>query len=229
LRLVLCDDHALLLDALQPALDRVGHTVVAVTSDPDAALEAVREHRPDVLLLDVGFPNDTGVRVVGDVLQTSPETKVVMLSAGSDPDVVSAAIDAGASGFIRKDHGIERVVRGLDRVMGGDIVVDPELLRAMVGRRRAPETHDVRWLASFLTDREREVLSRIGAGQSTAEMAEAMGVTRSTARTHVQSVLQKLGVHTRLQAATAFFGTPADRAALLPRPVSKPTGLQQMT
>ena len=229
MKLVLCDDHALLLDALQPALERVGHSVLAVTTSPDRALEAVQTHRPDVLLLDVGFPNDTGLRVVADVLRTSPGTKVVMLSAGSDPDIVSAAIDAGAAGFIRKDHGIDRVVRTLERVMTGEIVVDPALLRAIVGRRRAEETHDVRWLASFLTDREREVLARIGAGQTTAEMAAAMGVARSTARTHVQSVLQKLGVHTRLQAATAIFGS-ADRAAFL-RPGSEPLrpGLQQMT
>jgi two-component system nitrate/nitrite response regulator NarL len=230
MKLVLCDDHALLLDALQPALDRVGHSVVAVTTSPDSALEAVQTHCPDVLLLDVGFPNDTGLRVIGDVLHTSPSTKVVILSATSDPEVVSAAIDAGATGFIRKDHGIERVVRTLERVMAGEIVVDPDLLRAMVSRRSAAETHDARWLASFLTDREREVLARIGAGQTTAEMAAAMGVARSTARTHVQSVLQKLGVHTRLQAATVIFGL-ADRPALPPRPGSgkPPPGLQQMT
>lgn len=230
MKLVLCDDHALLLDALQPALARVGHSVLAVTMSPDSALEAVRTHRPDVLLLDVGFPKDSGLRVIADVVRTSPETKVVILSAGSDPEVVSAAIDAGAAGFIRKDHGIECVVRTLERVAAGEIVVDPDLLRAMVARRSAGETHDVRWLASFLTDREREVLARIGAGETTAEMAAAMGVARSTARTHVQSVLQKLGVHTRLQAATAIFGS-ADRPALLPVPGSEPLrpGLQQMT
>jgi two-component system nitrate/nitrite response regulator NarL len=208
MRIVLCDDHALLLDALRPALVRHGHEVLAVTVTPELALEAIRLHRPDVLLLDVSFPEDSGLRVVGTVREISPDTKVVMLSATADPDVASAAIEAGAVGFARKDRGLDGIIRTLDRVMCGETVVDPDVLRSLVGRtRNRQDTHDVRWLATFLTVREREVLTRIGAGQTTDEMATAMGVARSTARTHVQSVLQKLGVHSRLQAATIMFGT----------------------
>jgi two-component system nitrate/nitrite response regulator NarL len=209
MRIVLCDDHALLLDALRPALVRHGHEVLAVTVTPELALEAIRLHRPDVLLLDVSFPEDSGLRVVGTVREISPDTKVVMLSATADPDVASAAIEAGAVGFARKDRGLDGIIRTLDRVMCGETVVDPDVLRTLVGRtRNRQDKHDVRWLATFLTVREREVLTRIGAGQTTDEMATAMGVARSTARTHVQSVLQKLGVHSRLQAATIMFGHP---------------------
>jgi two-component system nitrate/nitrite response regulator NarL len=224
MKLVLCDDHVLLLDALRPALVRHGHEVLAVTVTPELALEAVRRHRPDVLLLDVGFPEDSGLRVVGTVREISPDTKVVMLSATADPEVASAAIEAGAVGFARKDRGLDGIIRTLDRVMGGETVVDPDVLRTLVGRTRdRQDKHDARWLATFLTVREREVLARIGAGQTTDEMATAMGVARSTARTHVQSVLQKLGVHSRLQAATIMFGHPG-MAPLLKVVAARPPG-----
>ena len=209
MKLVLCDDHALLLDALQPALARHGHEVLALTVTPQAALDAVRRYRPDVLLLDVSFPDDSGLRVVGDVLEASPETKVVILSAASDPQVAWAAIEAGAVAFTRKDRGLDGVIWTLERVLAGETVIDPDVLRALVSHTRSrQDVHDAHWLASFLTRREREVLTRIVAGQTTDEMAAGMGVARSTARTHVQAVLQKLGVHSRLQAATIMFGQP---------------------
>jgi two-component system, NarL family, nitrate/nitrite response regulator NarL len=209
MKLVLCDDHALLLDALQPALARHGHEVLAVTVTPQAAVEAVRLHRPDVLLLDVSFPEDNGLRVVGAVLEASPGINVVILSAASDPQVALAAIEAGAVGFARKDRGLDGIIRTLERVLAGETVIDPDVLRALVSHtRNRQDVHDAHWLASFLTLREREVLTRIVAGQTTAEMAAGMGVARSTARTHVQAVLQKLGVHSRLQAATVMFGQP---------------------
>jgi two-component system nitrate/nitrite response regulator NarL len=216
MRLVLCDDHELLLDALQPALARLGHEVLATTVSPQDALEAVQRFRPDVLLLDVSFPDDCGLRVVAPAIEASPDTRVVILSATTDPEVASRAIDAGAVGFARKDRGLDGIIRTLERVMAGETVIDPDVLRALVGssRQRRVE-HDAQWLATFLTARERDVLARIMAGQTTDEMAAGMGVARSTARTHVQSVLLKLGVHSRLQAATIMFGT----AGLDPRSV----------
>ena len=230
MKLVLCDDHALLLDALQPALSRSGHEVLAVTITPQAAVEAVQRHRPDVLLLDICFPDDSGLRVVGAAIEASPATKVVILSASSDPDMASSAIEAGAVGFARKDRGLDGIIRTLDRVMAGETVIDADMLRAMVSRtRNRQDTHDAHWLATFLTQREREVLARIGAGQTTDEMAAGMGVARSTARTHVQSVLQKLGVHSRLQAATIMFGTPDPALGSVSATSAHLRGLQQMT
>lgn len=208
MRLVLCDDHALLLDALGPALVQHGHEVLATVHDPWSAVDAVREHVPDVLLLDAVFPDDSGLRIVASVREVAPQTKVVLLSAMAGPDIISAALEAGAVGFARKDQGLDGILRTLDRVMAGEIVIDPDTLRSVVSARREPPAHDVRWLARFLTPREREVLAHIVAGETTDQMAAAMGITRSTARTHVQSVLQKLGVHSRLQAATAVFGVP---------------------
>lgn len=205
MKLVLCDDHLLLLEALQPALELRGHTVLAAVTTPQEAVAAVVEHQPDVLLVDLYFPDgDSGLRVVAEVSAAVPQTRVVFLSGGSDPEMVRAAVEAGAVGFTRKGRDLGGILRVLDRVMAGETVIDPDLLRAAVGRRHEPEEHNIRWLAGFLTGREREVLDHIVAGNNTAQMAEAMGIARTTARTHVQSVLTKLGVHSRLQAATAM-------------------------
>jgi two-component system nitrate/nitrite response regulator NarL len=214
-RLVLCDDHLLLLEALKPALELHGHTVLAAVTTPEEAVAAVVEHRPDVLLLDVFFPDgDSGLRVVTEVAAASPQTRVVFLSGGSDPELVRAAVEAGAVGFTRKGLDLGGILSVLNRVMAGEIVIDPALLRAAVGHRQEQQDHDIRWLAGFLTGREKEVLDHIVAGDNTTQMAEAMGIARSTARTHVQSVLSKLGVHSRLQAATAMFAASSPDRSL---------------
>ena len=206
MNLVLCDDHLLLLEALQPALELRGHRVLAAVTTPEEAVAAVIEHHPDILLADVYFPDgSSGLRIAAEVAEAAPDTRVVFLSGGSDPEMVRAGVDAGAVGFTRKGRDLGGILRVLDRVMAGETVIDPDLLRAAVGRHHEPEEHNIRWLAGFLTGREREVLDHIVAGDNTAQMAEAMGIARTTARTHVQSVLTKLGVHSRLQAATAMY------------------------
>lgn len=200
MRLVLCDDHALLLEALRCALEESGHTVLATSEDPVSCVEAVRAWRPDVCLIDVSFPGADGLQAVPQLLQASPSTRVLVLSGNPGPEVVRDALAAGAVGFLRKDQPVEGIVAALQGVQEGRARVG-EVSARVTPRARVPQVGDPRWLLRFLTDREREVLQRILEGESTEAMAESMGVARSTARTHVQNVLQKLGVHSRLQAA----------------------------
>jgi two-component system, NarL family, nitrate/nitrite response regulator NarL len=199
-RLVLCDDHRLLAEALATALRAHGHEVVAVATTPEAGYRAVVEHHPDVCLLDVGFPGASGLDVITRIASSYHGCKVLMLSGRSSPDMVNAALTAGAAGFVLKEQGIDRILQALDRVLEGQAVVDSGLLRAALSvpmRLRSPEGQRLR----SLTSREREALRRIAAGDSTKEIARAMHVSESTARTHVQNVLTKLGVRSRLQAA----------------------------
>jgi len=199
-RLVLCDDHRLLAEALATALRANGHEIVAVATTPEAGYRAVVEHHPDVCLLDVGFPGASGLDVIARITSAYHGCKVLILSGRSDPDVVNAALTAGAAGFVVKDQGIDRILLALDRVLEGEAVVDSSLLRAALSvpmPLRSPEGQRLR----SLTFREREALRRIAAGDSTKEIARAMHVSESTARTHVQNVLTKLGVRSRLQAA----------------------------
>lgn len=199
MRLVVCDDHRLLCEALGFALTDRGHDVVALAAHPDEALTAVIEHRPEVCLLDVNFPDGSSIGVIHRMRDASPETKVVMLSAEADYSVVGRAIAEGASGYVGKEKPIHEIVEMLDRAVRGQLAVEPALLQRAL--RPHKPSDDPLWALQFLTDREWQVMRCIMEGQTTEEMAESLGVQRSTARTHVQNLLTKLGVHSRLQAA----------------------------
>jgi two-component system nitrate/nitrite response regulator NarL len=198
-RILLCDHHRLLVEALADSLRCIGHDVVATATLPDEAFDAAVEHDPDVCLLDVVFPDGSGIDMVARI-KAITRSKVLVLSALCDNDAVCAALAAGANGFVGKNQGIDDVVRSLDQVCAGKLIVPVETVPARgrgPGRPRSPELVALR----FLTSREREALRLIAEGQSTKEIAQSMHVAYSTARTHVQNVLTKLGVRSRLQAA----------------------------
>jgi two-component system, NarL family, nitrate/nitrite response regulator NarL len=199
MRLVVCDDHLLLLEALGLALAAKGHDVVALAGHPDEAIRAVEEHQPDVCLLDVNFPDGTSVAAIHKIREISPSTKVVMLSAQADSAVVGRAIAEGAAGYVGKEKPIGEIIEMLDRAIAGQMAVEPALLQRALRPQKSSD--DPLWALQFLTDREWQVMRCIMEGQTTQEMATTLRVERSTARTHVQNLLTKLGVHSRLQAA----------------------------
>jgi len=198
-RLLVCDDHRVLLDALSMALTDNGHAVVATALDPDEAVEAAREHQPDVCLLDVYFPDGNGLSAIGRIHEVSPDTKVVMLAGSTGVALVSDAIAQGAQGFISKAKPIEAVIEAIEMAHRGYTAVDPLVLQEAL--RPHPQDDDPLWVLKFLTHREWEVLRCIMDGLSTQQMADRLGVQRGTVRTHVQNLLTKLSVHSRLQAA----------------------------
>ena len=199
MRIVVCDDHLLLLEALGLALGARGHEVVGLAGRPDEAVALVEEHHPDVCLLDVNFPDGTSLGAIQRMRELSPQTKVVMLSAEADHAVVGRAIAEGASGYVGKEKPIIEIVDMLDRAVRGQLAVEPSLLQRALRPHKPAD--DPLWALQFLTDREWQVMRCIMDGQTTEEMADTLGVQRSTARTHVQNLLTKLGVHSRLQAA----------------------------
>jgi two-component system nitrate/nitrite response regulator NarL len=201
-RLVICDDHRLLTEALASMLSAQGHVIEGIAYDADELLRLVAASDPDVCLLDLNLAGGTeGVTVARELLERHPRTKVIILSAVSEPSVVAAAIDAGVVGFVRKDQNASRIISTLERVAAGDMAIDGDLLRAAVRATPSPPRSDTSRLLSFLTAKERAVLLLLVDGSSTAEIARSLGIATSTARTHVQNVLVKLGVHSRLQAA----------------------------
>jgi two-component system nitrate/nitrite response regulator NarL len=196
-RIVVCDDHVLLTEAMVIAFADHGHEVVATGTSPGRAEELAREHRPDVCLLDVNFPDGNSLDTVVRLRATG--TRVVMMSAWTEHDTVVRALEAGAAGYVSKRQPMTEIVAALERAHAGETSVDPALLRT-AGRAEA-DSDDPLWQLRFLTDREWEIMRCIMDGLTTAEMAHQLGVRRSTARTHVQNLLTKLGVHSRLRAA----------------------------
>lgn len=201
MRLVICDDHRLLTEALASMLSAQGHVIEGIAYNADELMQVVAGSDPDICLLDVNLAGGTeGLTVARKMLETHPRTKVVILSATSDPSVVAEAIDAGVVGFVRKDQNASRIIRTLERVEAGEMAIDGDLLRAAVRATPASPRSDTSRMLSFLTPKERAVLLLLLDGSSTAEIARSLGIATSTARTHVQNVLVKLGAHSRLQA-----------------------------
>jgi Response regulator containing a CheY-like receiver domain and an HTH DNA-binding domain len=199
MRLLVCDDHRLLLEALSMALADKGHLVVATALDPDQAVEAAREHQPDVCLLDVNFPSGNGLSAIRRIHDVSANTKVVILSGTVNAGLVADAIAQGAQGFVGKEKPIGVVIEAVELASQGYLAVDPLLLQAAL--RPRVHSDDRLWVLKFLTEREWQVMRCLIDGLSTQEIANRLCVQRSTARTHVQNLLIKLGVHSRLQAA----------------------------
>jgi two-component system, NarL family, nitrate/nitrite response regulator NarL len=213
MRLILCDDHLVLAEALAAALAGRGHQVLAVTSTPDTAVEAVRTLEPDICLLDLSFHGRrSGLDAARAISGLHVHTKVVVLSGISDPDALCEAVELPIAGFIRKDQNVDEIARALDVIAAGGILIAPALRRSAPSRRPKPRPPDP---MDELTAREREVVGRIVNGESTKHMAEAMHITPDTVRSYVKSILAKLGVHSRLQvAAMASRGqNPADGPA----------------
>jgi two-component system nitrate/nitrite response regulator NarL len=199
MKLILGDDQAIFLDALSTVLVQRGYEVGAVARSPEEMIAHVRHQRPDACLIDCNLEVDEGLRTIQRVIEASQDTTVVVL--GADPDAESAelALDAGASGYLHQSRGVEVLVSALERVPNGERVVDlPDTGPARKPRRSSHADT----VAATLTARERECLSLLVAGLDTAAIMARMGVSRTTVRTHLQAVLTKLGVHSRLEAAS---------------------------
>jgi DNA-binding NarL/FixJ family response regulator len=209
MRLVLCDDNRMLCEALASILEAHGHPILAITTCVAGGIAAVAEHRPDACLLDLCLPDGSGLDAARAMRHYHPDTKVLVLSCLTDPAVLWEAKKIGVTGFLRKDQKPEKILAALDVIGAGGTVFDPNLSRQPRWRTDAqPRENPLR----ALTPREMEVMGRIVAGQSTAQMAREMGVATSTLRSYIKNILTKLGAHTRLQAAAI-----ASRA---PRPLS---------
>jgi DNA-binding NarL/FixJ family response regulator len=204
MKVLICEPHALFGEALQSSLEQRGYDAELSTS-PTAAAAVLARGGVDIVLTEIVFPDGGGTDryrttpagVVAHIVAVDPQVQVVVLTASSDSQALQDAVAEGAIAVAHKSQPLADLLAVLQRVQAGEAVLSGQLMRAAMNRNHSPE-HS---LASFLTAREREVLARLTRGESTREIARSMGVAYSTARTHIQSVLDKLGVHSRLEAA----------------------------
>jgi DNA-binding NarL/FixJ family response regulator len=209
-RIVLADDDVLLREGLASLLDRSGFEVVGQSENARELLELVREHRPDLAIVDVRMPpthTTEGLEAARRIREDSPETAVLVLSAHVEVEHAMDLIASGErSGYLLKSRvtDIEEFVETIERVVKGGSVVDPELVRELVAARRV---HDP---LEELSPREREVLALMAEGRSNAGIARQLWVTEGTVEKHVHSILQKLRLpeteedHRRVLAVLAF-------------------------
>jgi two-component system nitrate/nitrite response regulator NarL len=202
MRIVLGDGHRLFIDALAEALTQDGVTVAALATSPQEVLAAVARHRPDICLMATRFHTSGEFGVLGVICGRYPQVKVVMLADSADPASASDVISSGAAGVIRKDQHLTEIIRTLADVRAGERALDTDPAQPTPRDFGPPVPSDSDWLLQLLTLREQEVLMLIMEGQSTKQIARSLAISLSTARTHIQSVLFKLGAHSRLEATS---------------------------
>ncbi|MDI5967405.1 LuxR C-terminal-related transcriptional regulator [Streptomyces sp. SL13] len=216
IRLVVVDDHRLLAEALASALKLRGHRVLAAGAPVCGAADLVHARSPEICLLGTASPADPGVfDPVVRIRHEHPQTQVVVLGPVPSPRGIAAAFAAGAAGYVRHDERIEGVERAMARARAGEAAVTPLLLQGAFADLLNPaalQDDEAGRLLRLLTPREVQVLSRVVEGEDTRRIAVGMGIAPSTARTHVQRMLMKLGVGSRLEAAAL-----AARTGLLDR------------
>jgi len=197
--LVLGNDNVVFLDALAAVLAGHGYRICGVTTSSADMVATVGQARPDVCLIDRQVARDDDTSIIARVRAHSSRTAVLVL--GADPRSESAvrAIDAGAAGYLHQSRGIRALIAGLERVLSGDVVID---VPGPGSVRRSSEVSAAARLLEQLTTREWECLMMLVEGLDTTAMVQRLGVARTTVRTHLQSVLTKLGVHSRLEAAS---------------------------
>ncbi len=198
---VIGDDHALFLDALRTVLAEQGCGVAQATT-VEETVHAVSRSQPDICLIDHHFregEDRDGIGAIPMLAQACPRTKVLILSADGDSDVILQAMRAGAAGFVHKTRGVSVLQRTIERVLRGEIVVEAPAAGDV--QPRVVRQRDALRLATYLTSREWQCLELLVDGHDTAGIVAALGVSAATVRTHVQSLLSKLGVHSRLEAA----------------------------
>jgi DNA-binding NarL/FixJ family response regulator len=190
---VVADDHPPIVDSLTRFLTAAGLTVVGSACDGEAALAAVEELHPDVLVADVRMPRVDGIELAARVAKSSPETGVLLYSGLGDAGLVSDALDAGARGFAVKDAPLDDLVRAVVVVADGGIYIDPVLGARLASPRQAAGRR-------ALSDRERSVLRMLAEGDSYNEIGKKVFLSPDTVRSHAARAMTKLGCRTRTQA-----------------------------
>jgi DNA-binding NarL/FixJ family response regulator len=203
IRVVVVDDQAVIRVGVSRILGPDdGFTVVAECEDGDEVVEAVAEHRPDVVLMDIRMRRLDGVSAIRDLVATGSAPPVLVLTTFDDDDALWGALDAGAAGFVLKDASAEDLLAATRAVAGGGAWLDPKVAPRVLGavrsnvRPRAAETATV----DLLTEREHDVLKLMATGATNAEIAARLIVGESTVKTHVGAIFSKLGVRDRAAA-----------------------------
>lgn len=212
LNVVLIDDHEVVRLGLITLLEDVPWvTVVAEGGTAAAAIDAVAHHRPDVVILDIRMPGESGLDACRTITSEFPETRVIILTSYADDELIFRAIRAGASGYVLKQVGNDPLLKALEAVRRGDALLDPVTTQRVLARVR--DTQRQRRAAAFndLTDREVEVLAQLAKGMSNGDIAAVLNISQKTVRNHVSAILSKLGVSNRIEAATYAIRHNVDR------------------
>jgi DNA-binding NarL/FixJ family response regulator len=201
IRVILADDHAVVRRGLRGFFELLDDIeIVGEAENGREAVDAVDALTPDVVLMDLLMPGMDGIAATAEIKRHWPEVEVVALTSFIEEERVTAALEAGATGYLLKDADADDVALAVRRAYAGEVHLDPQVARMLATRirsRHAPSLPD----HEPLTERELEVLGLVAKGHANKEIAARLGITERTARTHVSNILGKLDLASRTQAA----------------------------
>jgi DNA-binding NarL/FixJ family response regulator len=199
-KLLIVDDHEVVRTGLKALLAAADIKIVAEASSGDAAVRLALKHNPNVVLMDVRMPDGDGLTALGRIKLDRPEIPIVIYSGFDNPSYVARAVALGASAYVLKGAGKDKLIEVIRQAAQGNSVWTREELRRVTGALATPRltAHDIE---VPLTQRESEVLEKLSSGLTNKEIAQSLKISYETVKEHVQNVLRKIGVTDRTQAA----------------------------
>jgi NarL family two-component system response regulator LiaR len=201
IKILVVDDHMVVREGLCALLTpRNGMEVVGEAADGAEAVEKARTLKPDVILMDLNLPVKSGLEATADIIRENPAARILVLTSFDEDENISAAIRAGALGYVLKNTSASELFHAIRGVAMGSLSVSPAVTQAMLRDMRQPAPAPPS-PEPALTTREREVLRGLAQGQSNQEIAETLNIEKTTVRSHISSILNKLDLDNRTQAA----------------------------
>ncbi len=202
LKILLVDDHEVVRLGLKSLLsDYPSFEVVAEASTADEAVEKTLNYKPDVVVMDIRLPGKNGIEATREIMDELPDTKVIMLTSYAEDDLLFDAINAGAFGYVLKQIGSDDLIDALEAIGRGEALLDPSLTQKVFKRVREASRKATDEAFASLSDQEIRILSLIAEGKTNKEIASAIFLSEKTVRNYVSSILSKLSLKTRSEAA----------------------------
>lgn len=201
-RILLVDDHEVVRLGLKSLLERhPNFDVVAEAATAREAVEKTKTFTPDVVVMDIRLPGGSGIEACQEITNSFPDTKVIMLTSYAEDEMLFSAIRAGAAGYVLKQIGGEDLVKAIESVGRGEALLDPAVTQRIFQEVRKAAREEEASAFSTLTQQEKHVLLLVSEGKTNREIAKALFLGEGTVRNYVSSILSKLGVSNRAEAA----------------------------
>jgi len=202
MKIVLVDDHEVVRLGLKALLSRNPQfQVVAEAGNATEALNQVARYKPDVVVMDIRLPGKSGIEATREIVKNYPATKVIMLTSYAEDELLFDAISAGASGYVLKQIGSGKLVDALETIGRGESLLDPTLMQKVFQRVREASRKAEDEAFASLSDQELKILALVSKGKTNKEIADVIFLSEKTVRNYVSSILSKLHLSTRSEAA----------------------------
>jgi DNA-binding NarL/FixJ family response regulator len=196
-RVIIADDHAMVREGIRSVLERAGFAVVGEASSGTEVLPLAERVQPDVAVLDISMPGETGLQAAAKLRQALPHVRVLILSMYDNTEYVLESVRAGAHGYLLKDGAAQELANAIRAVQNGEAYFSPAVAARLSAAVRGDiEREQRRTNLDLLTGREREVLAGIAKGLTNKEIASELGISHRTVETHRESLMRKLGIRT---------------------------------